>query len=134
MYKVLLGDDEGIVLDSLKFIIKQNFGESCVIRTAKTGCEVIEAAQEFSPDIALLDIHMPGLNGIDAMGEIRTFNNRVVFVVISAYDKFEFAQKALMLGAIKYILKPFEKEQVVSTLRNAMEIVDQARKKRNGEL
>ena len=44
MYKVLLVDDEGIVLDSLKFIINKNFGESCEIRTAKTGRQAIEIA------------------------------------------------------------------------------------------
>ena len=59
MYKVLLVDDEGIVLDSLKFIINKNFGESCEIRTAKTGRQAIEIAQEFVPDISFMDIQMP---------------------------------------------------------------------------
>ena len=48
MYKVLLADDEGIVIDSLKFIIEKEYGSQCDIRTAKTGRQVIELAEEFS--------------------------------------------------------------------------------------
>ncbi|MFA9377738.1 MAG: response regulator [Lachnotalea sp.] len=113
MYKVLLADDEGIVLDSLRFILEKNFGEACEIRTAKSGRMVIEVAQEYAPDIAILDIQMPGINGIEAMKEIRTFNSRTVIIIISAYDKFAYAQEAINLGAIDYITKPFTKERVV---------------------
>lgn len=83
MYKILLADDEGIVLDSLRFIIDKHFGESCEVRTAKSGRMAVEVAQEFSPDIVLLDIQMPGLNGIEVLKEIRTFRKQAVFVVIS---------------------------------------------------
>lgn len=134
MYKVLLADDEGIVLDSLRFIIEKNFGESCEIRTAKSGRMVIETAQEFSPDIIFLDIQMPGLNGIDAMREIRTFNKGIVFIIVSAYDRFDFAQEALSLGARKYILKPFNKEKVISALEDAIQVVKETRKKRSTDL
>lgn len=134
MYKVLIADDEGIVLDSLRFIIEKNFGESCEIRTAKSGRMVIEITQEFSPDIVFLDIQMPGLNGIDAMREIRTFHKNIVFIVISAYDRFDFAQEALSLGARKYILKPFTKEKVIAALEDAIQSVNQARKKRSKDL
>ena len=50
MYKIMLADDEGIVLDALRFIIEKNFGDTCQIKTAKTGRSVIELAEEFSPD------------------------------------------------------------------------------------
>lgn len=134
MYKVLLADDEGIVLDSLRYILEKNYGESCEIRTAKSGRMVIETAQEFVPDIGILDIQMPGINGIEAMKEIRTFNNRMVFVVISAYDKFAFAQEAMNLGAMDYITKPFSKEKVVETMQKAMKLIDEARQKRSNDL
>lgn len=54
MYRIMLADDEGIVLDALKFIIEKNFGDTCQIETAKTGRAVIELAEQFSPDIALI--------------------------------------------------------------------------------
>jgi two-component system response regulator YesN len=134
MYKILLADDEGIVLDSLKFIIEKNFGETCQMVTAKSGRAVIEQAHIFNPDIALLDIQMPGINGIDAMKEIRKFLKDVVFVVISAYDKFSFAREALSLGAIDYITKPFTKDRVAEAIENAMGVVDLQRKQLSNDL
>ena len=67
MYKIMLADDEGIVIDSLKFIIQKEFGDECRVEYAKTGRNVIELAENFHPDIAVMDIQMPGINGIDAM-------------------------------------------------------------------
>ena len=74
MYKVMLADDEGIVIESLSFIIEKNFGGQCEIASAKTGRSVIELAETFRPDIAFMDIQMPGINGIEAMKEIRNRN------------------------------------------------------------
>lgn len=134
MYKILIADDEGIVLDSLKFILEQNFGDNCQIVTVKSGRAVIEQAHQFAPDIAIMDIQMPGINGIEAMKEIRTFHKNLVFIVISAYDKFSFAQEAINLGALNYITKPFTREEVAETVENAMVIIDKERKKRSNDL
>lgn len=89
MYKIMLADDEGIVIDSLKFIIEKEFGDDCVVEYAKTGRKVIELAENFRPDIAVMDIQMPGINGIEAMKEIRKNNPGIIFIVMSAYDKFD---------------------------------------------
>ena len=95
MYRIMLADDEGIVLDALQFIIEKNFKDDCEIRTAKTGRKVIELAEEFVPDIAFMDIQMPGINGIEAMKEIQRRNNSTIFIVISAYDKFYYAKESI---------------------------------------
>ena len=71
MYKIMIADDEGIVIESLTFIIEKKFGNDCVIKSARTGRAVIELAQEFRPDIVFMDIEMPGINGIDAIREIK---------------------------------------------------------------
>ena len=65
MYKIMLADDEGIVIDSLRFILSKEFGDTCVIESAKTGRSVIELAEHFGPDIAIMDIQMPGITGIE---------------------------------------------------------------------
>lgn len=91
----MLADDEGIVIDSLRFIIEKEFGDQCEIRYAKTGRSVIELAESFRPDIAIMDIQMPGINGIEAMREIREQNSNVIFIVMSAYDKFDYAKEAI---------------------------------------
>ena len=60
MFRILLADDEGIMLESLKHIITTSFGSECDIRCVKTGRAVVEMAESFHPDIAFVDIHMPG--------------------------------------------------------------------------
>ncbi len=134
MYKIMLADDEGIVIDSLKFIIEKEFGDECMVEFAKTGRSVIELAESFRPDIAIMDIQMPGINGIDSMKEIRQTNSSMIFIVMSAYDKFDYAKEAIKLGAIEYITKPMEKNKIVETLKEAMSMVDKERKRRSNDL
>ena len=109
MYRVMVADDEGIVIDSMKFIIEKEFGDSCQVECAKSGRSVIELAERFRPDIAVIDIHMPGINGIDAIKEMKAFCTNTVFIVMSAYDKFDYAKEAIALGVMEYITKPMEK-------------------------
>ncbi len=134
MYRIMLADDEGIVIDSLKFIIEKEFGSECIVEYAKTGRSVIELAENYRPDIAIMDIQMPGINGIEAMKEIRATNQNVVFIVMSAYDKFDYAQEAISLGVLEYITKPMEKTRIVAAIRKAIEQIDRERAKRSNDL
>lgn len=134
MYKILLADDEGIVIDALKFVIEKEFGDECEIAFAKTGRSVIELAETFRPDIAIMDIMMPGINGIDAMKEIRKTNSKTVFIVMSAYDKFDYAKESIALGVLEYITKPMEKNKIVAVLRKAMAEIDNRRIQRSNDL
>ncbi|MBO4376195.1 MAG: response regulator [Lachnospiraceae bacterium] len=134
MYRIMLADDEGIVIDSMKFIIEKEFGDECEVEFAKTGRSVIELAERFRPDIAIMDIQMPGINGIDAMKEIKAFSSGTVFIVMSAYDKFDYAKEAIALGVLEYINKPMERTKVVQAIKKAMEIIDGDRKKRSDNL
>ena len=134
MYRILLADDEGIVIDSMKYIIKKEFKDECEVEFAKTGRSVIELAETFRPDIAVMDIQMPGINGIEAMKEIKKFSVNTVFIVMSAYDKFDYAQEAIKLGVLEYINKPMEKTKFVMVLKKAMEEIDLKRKKRSEDL
>lgn len=134
MYRVMIADDEGIAVDSFTYMIREEFGDSCIIESAKTGRSVIELAERFRPDIALMDIRMPGINGIDAIKEIRKRNPGIIFIVISAYDKFGYAKEALSLGVMDYLNKPVEKGLFLETIRKAMAKVDSEREKRTREL
>lgn len=134
MYKIMLADDEGIVLDSLRFIIEKEFAGECTIESAKTGRSVIELAEWYRPDIAVMDIQMPGINGIDAMKEIREVNTHTVFIIMSAYDKFDYAKEAINLGVLEYLNKPVDREKIVQVLRRAMHQIDREREKRSQDL
>ena len=123
MYKIMLADDEGIVIDSLKFIIEKEFKDICEVQYAKTGRSVIELAESFRPDIAVMDIQMPGINGIEAMEEIKREHNNIIFIVLTAYDKFEYSQKAIDIGVMSYLTKPINKDVLTDTMRKAMKLV-----------
>ena len=134
MYRILLADDEGIVINSLKFIIEKNFEGMFEIETAKTGRGAIEVAEHFRPDIAFMDIQMPGINGMEAMQEIRRSVPNVVFVVLTAYDKFDYAKEAINLGVMRYLNKPVNQKVVVEVIETAIEQINGKREKRKLDL
>jgi len=134
MFRILVADDEGIMLESISHIIKSNFGSDCEIVCVKTGRAVIEQAGSFRPDIAFVDIQMPGLNGIQAIREVRKFNPSVVFIIITAYDKFSYAQEAVNLGVMEFIMKPVNKKKILDVCVKAMHQVEEARQKLSDDL
>lgn len=134
MYKIMLADDEGIVIDSLKFIIEKEYGSECEVRSAKTGRQVIELAEEFQPDIAFMDIQMPGINGIEAMREIKKRNSHTAFIIMTAYDKFDYAKEAISLGVLDYLNKPVDKDKIIEVINKAMSKIEGERSKRSNDL
>ena len=115
MYRILLADDEGIMLESLKKIIETEYGNECEIHCAKSGRVVVEMAQAYPPDICFMDIQMPGISGIQAIREIQKFNSSAVFVIITAYDKFNYAKEAVNLGVQEFLTKPVNKKVILET-------------------
>lgn len=134
MYRIMLADDEGIVLDSLQFIIEKNFKGQFEIETAKTGRAVIELAEHFKPDIAFMDIQMPGINGIDAIREIKSTNPSTIFIVLTAYDKFMYAKEAVTLGVMEYLNKPVSQKVVVEVIEKALKQIDSRRERQRNDL
>ncbi|MCC8049080.1 MAG: response regulator [Clostridiales bacterium] len=134
MYRILIADDEGLMLESLKTMILGQYSDCCELETAKTGRAVIEKTESFHPDIVFLDIQMPGINGIQAMKEIRKSNSTALFYIISAYDKFDYAKEAIDLGVEKYLTKPISRKTVLATVEEAMQKVDHNRALRSSQL
>jgi two-component system response regulator YesN len=95
---------------------------------------VIEAAENFRPDIAVMDIQMPGINGIEAIREIKRFCPDTVFLIMSAYDKFDYAKEALSLGVLDYLTKPLDREVFTEAMGRAMKAVDRLKEKRSSDL
>jgi two-component system response regulator YesN len=81
-----------------------------------------------------MDIQMPGINGIDAMKEIREANKTTIFIVMSAYDKFDYAKEAINLGVLDYLNKPVEQPKIVEVLKRAMKQVDEEKERRSQDL
>lgn len=134
MTRILICDDEGIVRQSLQFMIEKAFGGECELESARNGRTAIELAESFHPDIILMDIQMPGINGIEAMQEIRKEDKHVVFIVLTAYDKFEYTQKSIDVGVLSYLTKPVNRDMLTDTIRKAMKQVRERREKARNDL
>lgn len=129
MYNILTCDDEQIVIDSLQFIIKKNFEGQINLFSALSGSDALAIASREKIDIIFMDINMPGMSGLETINCIMNLKPDTVIVVLSAFDKFQYAQEAMNLGAYKYITKPVNRNIVIQTVRNAMNLVDERRGK-----
>ena len=116
MMKLLIADDEYLVIDSLKYMVERFGRDVEVVGTAKSGREAIEKAMELKPDIVFMDIHMPGIDGIEAIKQIKAINSDIVFVIITAYEYFNYAKEAINLGVYDYLLKPINRGKVIEAL------------------
>ncbi len=134
MYKILIADDEPIVLEGIKFIIEENFSDIEIVATASSGREAIEASNRVSPDIILMDIKMPGINGIEAIETIKKRYPSIRFVIVSAYEQFEYAKQAVELGVSEYILKPINQEKLLNVLEKLTQEIDAERKQQAVEI
>ncbi len=133
MYNILTCDDEQIVLDSLKFIFDKNFEGQVNVIPVLSGAEAIQAVTKDDIDIVFMDINMPGMSGLDTIRCILNLKPSTVIIVLSAFDKFQYAQEAMNLGAYKYLTKPFNRNVVIQTVRNAMNVVDSRHGKENDD-
>lgn len=134
MYRVLIVDDEPIAVKSIEYIINNRFTAVKVEDTAHSGRTAIEKADSAHPDIILMDINMPGVNGLDAMRQIRKQNPNVRFIVISAFDYFDYAVEAVALNVDDYLLKPVKEDKLVETLQKVVEKLDARRDKAQREI
>ncbi len=125
MFNILVTDDEQIVIDSLSFIINKNFADETKVFTALSGTEAIEIVMKENIDIIFMDINMPGLSGLETVSVITKLKPNIVFVILSAFDRFQYAQEAINLGAYKYITKPVNRNVVIETIRGAMQLVEE---------
>lgn len=134
MYTILLTDDEPIVTDSLSFIIERNFPGQTTVLKALSGSEAINFSRTHKIDIYFMDINMPGLNGLEAISEIKKINPSSVIIILSAFDRFQYAQEALALGAYRYLTKPVNQNVLTQTIRNAMSMIDSFRGKLSSDI
>lgn len=134
MYNILVTDDEQIVVDSLKFIIDKNFEGQVNVTTALSGTEALEIVTKQDIDIIFMDINMPGLNGLETVSCITKLKPETIIIMLSAFDRFQYAQEAMNLGAFKYITKPVNRNIVIQTIRSAMDYIDNKRGIKNADL
>lgn len=123
MYKILLADNEGVVLDSLIQLINGRLGESCDIRTAQTARYARILARKFMPDIVVINVQMPGMHGFDVVREIRSYHIRCVFLTVSSYKRASFRSEAESLHILAHLVKPLSREKILPVLDEAVRVV-----------
>ena len=106
--RILICDDEEGVRESLNLILEDNYE----LEFASTGSEAVEKIKTSPFDCILLDIKMPGKDGLETLEEIRTISPDVKVIIVTGYQSVETASKAVKLGAVDYITKPFESGDV----------------------
>ena len=119
MIKLLVADDEAIERKMLVSILEKEFSTEAMVRVAENGRQAVEIAAIWNPDVVLIDIEMPGINGIDAARRILDQQAGTKIIFVTAYGVFIYAQEAVKLGACDYILKPAQPEEVVRSVRRA---------------
>lgn len=123
-YKLIIADDEILECKVLEKIICENMRNIQIMPYALNGIELIAAVEKYTPDILIVDINMPGINGLDAVELILNKYQEIKVLVVSAYSKFEYAQKALFLGAIDYLLKPVKENEILKALHKICAQID----------
>lgn len=129
MLKVLIVDDEVLERKAVAKILKSSSEDVTVIGEAPNGRKAIEMAEELRPDIIFMDIKMPGIDGVQAVKEIKKFDMDIRFIMVSAFNTFEYAKEVMQQGVREYILKPSRKQDILESLGRVADEIRTERKK-----
>ena len=115
-YKILLVDDEAEVRTSIIRKIDWSAVGFQVVGDAENGVDALEKIEQLEPDVVLTDIRMPYMDGLEMAERLREIHPSIKVVLFSGFDDFEYAQKAIKLNIIEYILKPVNAEEMMEIL------------------
>ena len=118
--KVLICDDQALIRDGLEMLLKLE-RDIEVVGQARDGAEAVEMVAQHQPDLVLMDLKMPGMNGIEATRQIRTHYPAVQVLVLTTYDDDEWVLDAIRAGAAGYLLKDTPREEVIKAVRGTVE-------------
>ncbi|MCC8047856.1 MAG: response regulator [Oscillospiraceae bacterium] len=124
MLKVLVVEDEEMIRRGIVFAVDWSALGCVVVGEAANGAEALEAVERYEPTLIITDLKMPQMDGLEMLRRLREAGNNVAVIILTAYDTFEYAQTALRLGAVDFLLKPFrdgELERAVTTVRQRLE-------------
>lgn len=124
MYRVLIVDDEEPVLDSFAFMLETRSDDFALVGKARSGYEALQLIRELRPDLVFMDINIPGIDGLQVIAEVHEKSGGAVFVLSTAYERFDLAQRAIPLGICAYLVKPVSKKTFLATLDAAKDALD----------
>lgn len=125
MYKLMVADDEPLIRRGIKQLIDLSSLQIKEIYEASTGEEALKIFEEFKPEIVLMDINMPKIDGLSVAKKIKVINPNTKIAIITGYNYFDYAQTAIKIGVEDYILKPISKKdvsEIIVKLVNSLQV------------
>ena len=124
---ILLIDDHPMLRTGVKQLVSMA-PDITVVGEASNGEQGIELAESLDPDLILLDLNMPGMNGLDAARAVLEQRPECKVIFVTAYSLFQYAHEAMHLGACDYLLKPVNPDEVEASIRKAMRQIEAGRR------
>jgi DNA-binding NarL/FixJ family response regulator len=115
--KILLADDQNLITESLSTFLANYADDMAVIGVVRNGREAIDFVDKEIPDIILMDVLMPEINGVEAVRIIKKKYTEIKIVMLSTYDEDEYVRSSLLAGASGYLLKAISPTELITALR-----------------
>ncbi|KKM12012.1 hypothetical protein SY88_05705 [Clostridiales bacterium PH28_bin88] len=128
MYRLMIAEDEELERQVLRQVIRQGAPDFQIVAEACTGKEAVTLATSLRPDLILLDIKMPGMDGLTAADSIRRQVPDVEIIVLTAYNDYDYVHHALRVKAADYLLKPARPEELLAAIESARLSLDHRRR------
>ena len=131
MWKLVIADDEPKIRRGIGKILTWEEFNIEIVGEAEDGESALKLIQEKNPHIILLDINMPFLNGLEILQKLNDINNKSIVIIISGYDNFFYAQKAVQFNVFDYVLKPVSKKNMEEIIVKAVNKLNEIEKENN---
>lgn len=129
MFKILVADDEKFIRKGIIAILSGNLKEEIEYVEARNGLEALEKSRTETPGLIITDISMPGCDGLEFIQRLKEINVNVPVIILSGYENFEYAKKAIKLGVKEYVMKPIKKNEFVELIHSYITDICQARER-----
>ncbi len=121
MYKIFVVEDEHLESEAIQMIIRQEGKNLEIAGTAASGTEAVEKIHRLRPDIILLDINIPEINGIDVLKIVKKEDPDIRVIIITAFNEFDFAHQAIKAHVDDFLLKPIRPEQLMESIAGVID-------------
>jgi FixJ family two-component response regulator len=117
---IAIVDDDESVCRAVRRLVRSLAMEAETFKSGQEFLDLLDAMPSFQPDCLILDVQMPGMNGLDVKDCLAMSHNPIPVIFITAHDEFGMREKALASGAVAFLRKPFDDELLVKTMREAL--------------